>query len=103
MTLMLPYASDSDRVDTPSGASPEPAAETAPALLEKMQERQHACRNIDGGYWIAEAEPAAVHHTITATPTPGDRLWAVLTTDGITNTLTHLRLTDLNHPGSSNA
>lgn len=36
-------------------------------LLRRLQERQRAWRNIDGGYWIAEADPAAAHHAVTAT------------------------------------
>jgi len=69
-------------------AIPRPAPHRA--LLHKLQERQRACRNIDGGYWIVEADPAAAHHAIIVTPSPNDLSWAALATDGITNRLTHL-------------
>jgi serine/threonine protein phosphatase PrpC len=63
-------------------------------LLRRLQEHQRAWRNIDGGYWIAEADPAAAHHAITATLKLHDLSWAVLATDGITNPLTHLGQAD---------
>ncbi|MCA1702786.1 MAG: hypothetical protein LC808_05750 [Actinobacteria bacterium] len=63
-------------------------------LLRRLQEHQRAWRNIDGGYWIAEADPAAAHHAITATLGVHDLSWAVLATDGITNPLTHLGRAD---------
>jgi hypothetical protein len=59
-----------------------------------LPERQRARRNINGGYWIAEADPAAAHHAITATLGVHDLSWAVLATDGITNPLTHLGRAD---------
>lgn len=59
-------------------------------LLGRLQEHQRAWRNVDGGYWIAEADPIAAHHAITATLNSHDLSWAVLATDGITNPLTHL-------------
>ncbi len=64
------------------------------ALLRRLQERQRAWRNIDGGYWIAEADPAVAHHAFTATLSVGDLSWAVLATDGITNPLTYLGRAD---------
>jgi serine/threonine protein phosphatase PrpC len=63
-------------------------------LLRRLQEHQRAWRNIDGGYWIAEADPAAAYHAITATLGVHDLSWAVLATDGITNPLTHLGRAD---------
>lgn len=63
-------------------------------LLRRLQEHQCAWRNVDGGYWIAEADPSAAHHAITATLSVHDLSWAVLATDGITNPLTHLGRAD---------
>ena len=63
-------------------------------LLRRLQEHQRAWRNIDGGYWIAEADPTAAHHAITATLGVHDLSWAVLATDGITHPLTHLGQAD---------
>lgn len=63
-------------------------------LLRMLQKHQRAWRNIDGGYWIAEADPAAAHHAITVTLSAHDLSWAVLATDGITNPLTHLGRAD---------
>lgn len=63
-------------------------------LLRRLQEHQRACRNIDGGYWIAEANPAAACHAVTVTLGVHDLSWAVLATDGITNPLTHLGRAD---------
>jgi hypothetical protein len=64
------------------------------AVLRELQAEQAKWRNREGGYWIAEAEPAAAAHAIvrgcpiTAAP------WAVLATDGAYHTMLHLGLTD---------
>jgi len=63
-------------------------------LLRRLQEQQRVWRNIDGGYWIAEADPTAAHHAVTATLNVDDLSWAVLATDGISNPLTHLDRAD---------
>ncbi len=63
-------------------------------LLRRLQEHQRAWRNVDGGYWIAEADPAAAYHAITATLSVHDLSWAVLATDGISNPLRYLGRAD---------
>lgn len=63
-------------------------------LLRRLQQHQRTWRNIDGGYWIAEADPAAARHGLTATLSIHELSWAVLATDGITNPLTHLGRAD---------
>lgn len=64
---------------TPSCTSPRPLREGSGyhhrTLLRRLQERQRAWRNIDGGYWIAEADPAAAHHAVTATLSARDLSW----------------------------
>ncbi len=64
------------------------------ALLRRLQQQQRLSRNIDGGYWIAEADPAAAHHALTATLSAHELSWAVLATDGIANPLKHLGRAD---------
>jgi hypothetical protein len=54
-------------------------------LLRKLQEVQAQRRNREGGYWIAEASPAAALQAITERIPRGAISWAVLTTDGAFN------------------
>lgn len=63
-------------------------------LLRKLQEHERNWRNIDGGYWIAEADPTSAYRAITTTLGVHDLSWAVLATDGIANPLTHLGQAD---------
>lgn len=63
-------------------------------LLRELQEQQAARRNADGGYWIAEADPGAADHAVTAS-FPADAVpWAVLATDGAYDVMTHIGLDD---------
>lgn len=62
------------------------------ALLRELQNHQVLYRNKPGGYWIAEADPTAAEHAITAVRTAHEAPWAVLATDGAFNTITHLSL-----------
>lgn len=64
------------------------------ALLRKLQTLQAQHRNREGGYWIAETDPAAAHHAITTNRTTTAAPWAVLATDGAYNTLAHLDRAD---------
>ncbi|MEU4245837.1 hypothetical protein AB0F15_00310 [Amycolatopsis sp. NPDC026612] len=52
------------------------------ALLRELQEQQAEWRNRDGGYWIAEADPAAAHHAITRSLPIGMASWVITATDG---------------------
>ncbi len=59
-------------------------------LLNKLQRSQAAVRNLAGGYWIAEAEPAAAAHAITRTYPLDGIEWCVLSTDGAYKPIEHL-------------
>lgn len=61
-------------------------------LLRELQTQQAQQRNRDGGYWIAETDPSAAAHAITAQRRVADAPWAILATDGAYNTLEHLSL-----------
>lgn len=59
-------------------------------LLRGLQVRELAVRNRPGGYWIAEADPAAAHSALTAV-FPADTVdWCVLATDGAQQPIDHL-------------
>lgn len=61
-------------------------------LLRSLQRKQRQHRNRGHGYWIAEADPEAAHHSITRRY-PLDRVrWAILATDGAVEPLTPLRI-----------
>lgn len=62
-------------------------------LLE-LQARQAEYRNQDGGYWIAEADPAAAARAVTGASTVSSSRWAVLATDGAYRPMAHLGLDD---------
>ncbi|MFF0493605.1 PP2C family serine/threonine-protein phosphatase [Nocardia sp. NPDC004068] len=53
-------------------------------LLETLQQAQRQRRNRPGGYWIAEADPTAAAHAITASYPLDSVRWVVLATDGVT-------------------
>ena len=59
-------------------------------LLHKLQNRQAQRRNRHGGYWIAEADPAAASHAITHQSLIEDTPWTILTTDWAFQLITHL-------------
>lgn len=58
-------------------------------LLATLQRAQREARNTHGGYWIAEADPAAADHGITRTLAANAITWAVLASDGATD-IVHL-------------
>jgi hypothetical protein len=70
-------------------------------LLAELQQQQALHRNSDGGYWIAEADPAAAWHAITAQLDAATT--AVLATDGAYKTMTHLGANDWHSIASSRA
>jgi hypothetical protein len=51
-------------------------------LLAALQDEQLRHRNRIGGYWIAEADPAAAGHALTHRARSGETPWCVLATDG---------------------
>lgn len=63
-------------------------------LLRELQTLQAQHRNTAGGYWIAEATPAAADHALTFSRPADDVPWVVLATDGAYNPLVHLGLDD---------
>lgn len=63
-------------------------------LLRALQREQRQHRNRPGGYWIAEADPAAARHALTLSVPVTAMGWAVLATDGTVNTARHLGLDD---------
>ncbi|WP_409496836.1 hypothetical protein [Amycolatopsis sp. cmx-11-12] len=68
--------------------------DTHRTLLRKLQTQQAARRNRPGGYWIAEADPAAAQHAIVHRFRTDDVPWAVLATDGAYNPMRHLGIID---------
>jgi hypothetical protein len=63
-------------------------------LLQDLQHEQRQRRNRPGGYWIAQADPAAARHARVLTVPADEVRWIVAATDGIVNTARHLRLDD---------
>ena len=59
-------------------------------LLRDLQDAQAKRRNIDGGYWIAEADPVAASHTLCSARPTAETPWAVLATDGAFNTISQM-------------
>jgi hypothetical protein len=57
--------------------------------LAALQREQNRHRNQPGGYWIAEADPTAADHALTATLDPTSITWAVLATDGAADLIDH--------------
>ncbi|MGW5385008.1 hypothetical protein [Nocardia sp. NPDC003963] len=61
--------------------------DTHRGLLLELQRRQRMRRNRAGGYWIAEADPAAAYQAISATWSRESVAWVVVATDGAYDTL----------------
>lgn len=59
-------------------------------LLRGLQMRELPVRNRDGGYWVAEADPAAAYSAITTTFPAAAVDWCVLATDGAQVPIDHL-------------
>ncbi|WP_230862991.1 hypothetical protein [Amycolatopsis camponoti] len=64
------------------------------AILRELQTQQAACRNRPGGYWIAEAEPAAARNALVHRFRTIDVPWVGLATDGAYRPMQHLHLDD---------
>jgi hypothetical protein len=63
--------------------------ETHRAALVQLQQVQRRARNVEGGYWIAETDPAAAHHGLASTIERDAIEWAVLATDGAADLVEH--------------
>ncbi|WP_404385012.1 hypothetical protein LL946_04005 [Knoellia locipacati] len=68
--------------------------DTHRALLRDLQAEQVRHRNVDGGYWIAEADPDAADHALTSRLMRFETPWLVLATDGAYKPMEHLGLDD---------
>lgn len=68
--------------------------ETHRKLLSRLQDEQVRHRNVDGGYWIAEAVPEAAHRAIALRVERDATPWLVLATDGVYRPMQHLGLDD---------
>jgi len=68
--------------------------DTHRGLLGALQREQRKHRNRPGGYWIAEADPAAAWQARSLSLPVAATRWAVLATDGTVNTARHLGLDD---------
>ncbi|MGW4848238.1 hypothetical protein [Nocardia brasiliensis] len=55
-------------------------------MLAALQRAERQRRNRRGGYWIAEADPVAARHAVTATYPRHAAQWAIVATDGATDT-----------------
>jgi hypothetical protein len=55
------------------------------ANLDRLVEAQRRCRNRPGGYWIAEADPAAAHHAVVRSWPVTDLESVLVATDGVAN------------------
>ncbi|MGW4593285.1 hypothetical protein ACWEKJ_38710 [Amycolatopsis thermoflava] len=71
------------------------------ALLRELQTQQAKYRNRPGGYWIAEANPAAASHGITSTREINEVDSGILLTDGAYNTMQQIGLLDALRVNSS--
>ncbi|MFG3618058.1 PP2C family serine/threonine-protein phosphatase [Nocardia sp. NPDC047654] len=56
--------------------------DTHHAILAALQRAERFYRNTEGGYWIAEADPAAANHSLTGSYPRKSAGWAILATDG---------------------
>lgn len=63
-------------------------------ILAALQAEQLRHRNMPGGYWIAEADPAAAEHAFSRYLSPDEAPWCVLATDGAYKPMEHLGLDD---------
>ncbi|MCU1526584.1 MAG: hypothetical protein JWP75_347 [Frondihabitans sp.] len=59
------------------------------ATLADLQRVQRCYRNRADGYWIAETDPTAADHGLTAVIPAGRIAWAVLATDGAADLVDH--------------
>lgn len=57
--------------------------------LGALQTEQRMFRNVEGGYWIAAADPIAAYNAIVTTVPRAHLTWAVIATDGAFNPLEH--------------
>ncbi|MFI5593610.1 hypothetical protein ACIA5G_51900 [Amycolatopsis sp. NPDC051758] len=64
------------------------------AILRELQTQQAARRNRPGGYWIAEAEPAAAANALVRRFRIAEVPWVGLATDGAYKPMQHLLLDD---------
>ncbi|MBN9109618.1 MAG: hypothetical protein J0I34_12620 [Pseudonocardia sp.] len=62
------------------------------SALADLQGAQRSDRNVEGGYWIAETEPAAAYRGLTRSFKSCRVGWAVLATDGAADVIDHLGL-----------
>ncbi|MGW4330277.1 hypothetical protein ACWEKR_30860 [Nocardia sp. NPDC004573] len=60
------------------------------AILSQLQHAERIHRNQPGGYWIAEADPAAANHAMIAQFPRQSVSWAALATDGAAESLVPL-------------
>jgi serine/threonine protein phosphatase PrpC len=60
------------------------------AILAELQRSERIHRNRQGGYWIAEADPAAANQALVARYMRQDIAWAILATDGAADPLAPL-------------
>lgn len=63
-------------------------------ILAALQAEQLRHRNKPGGYWIAEADPAAAEQALTRHLSPHEVPWCVLATDGAYKPMEYLGLDD---------
>jgi len=54
-----------------------------------LQRAQRQVRNVEGGYWIAETDPAAAHQGLSVILSPDELAWAVMATDGAADLIDH--------------
>jgi len=65
--------------------------------LATLQAAQRSMRNIDGGYWIAEADPEAAGHAYRRTFPLSEVAALLLVTDGLSKAVTQYELMDWRH------
>lgn len=70
-------------------------------ILADLQTQQLQHRNRSGGYWIAEADPAAAECALTRRLSPSEVPWCVLATDGAYKPMEYLSLDDWSAVASS--
>jgi hypothetical protein len=68
--------------------------ETHRELLNTLQTAQSQHRNVEGGFWIAEAVPDAAYHALTFRGDAYRTPWLILATDGAYRPIQHLGLND---------
>ncbi|MEV6095215.1 PP2C family serine/threonine-protein phosphatase [Nocardia sp. NPDC051981] len=66
--------------------------ETHRGILRVLRRKQRERRNQAGGYWIAETEPDAAYHAVTARYPAESVPWIVLATDGAASHLAPLEI-----------